>query len=232
MKTIGLIGGMSWESTLEYYRIINESTKKKLGGDHSAEVLIYSFDFYDIVNLQEQGDWKRLEDMIVDVGKGLKEAGSDFLLICANTMNKMADQTQKRVGLPVLHIGDATAEVIKERSMGTVGLIGTKYVMEGDFYRRRMKEKHGIEVLIPKDEKRDQVHDIIYNELCKGEVKNRSKNALLKMLRELVDRGAEGIILGCTEIPLYITRDDVDIPLFNTTAIHAEAAVEQALNSA
>jgi len=229
MKTIGLIGGMSWESTLEYYRIINEGMKEKFGDDHSAEIVIYSFDFYDIVNLQEQNDWQKLEDMMVDAGKSLKQAGADFLLICANTMNKMADQVQKRVGLPLIHIGDATAEVINERRMDTVGLIGTKYVMEGDFYRRRMKEKHGIEVLIPEEEKRDQVHHIIYSEMCKGDVKDRSKDALLKMLQELVDRGAKGIILGCTEIPLYITRDDVDIPLFNTTAIHAEAAVERAL---
>ncbi|MFW5952800.1 MAG: aspartate/glutamate racemase family protein [Candidatus Natronoplasma sp.] len=231
MKTIGLIGGMSWESTLEYYRLVNEGMKKRLGGDHSAEVVIYSFDFYDIVNLQEKGEWKKLEDMMVKAGKGLKGVGADFLLICANTMNKMADQVQKRVGLPVIHIGDAAAEAIKERRMDTVGLIGTNYVMEGDFYRRRMKEKHGIEVLIPEKEKRDRVHDIIYNELCKGEVKDRSKDDLLKMLQDLVDRGAEGIILGCTEIPLYVTRDDVDIPLFNTTAIHAESAVEQVLNS-
>ena len=229
METIGLIGGMSWESTLEYYRIINEGMKKELGGDHSAEVVIYSFDFYNIVRLQEQGAWKRLEDMMVDAGKGLKKAGADFLLICANTMNKMADEVQERVGLPLIHIGDATAEIIKDRGMNTVGLIGTRYVMEGDFYRRRMKEKHEINVFIPEQERRNKVHDIIYNELCKGKVKESSKEALINMLQELVDRGAEGIILGCTEIPLYVTEDDVDIPLFDTTAIHAEAAVSHAL---
>jgi len=229
METIGLIGGMSWESTLEYYRIINEGMKKELGGDHSAEVVIYSFDFYNIVRLQEQGAWKRLEDMMVDAGKGLKKAGADFLLICANTMNKMADEVQERVGLPLIHIGDATAEIIKDRGMNTVGLIGTRYVMEGDFYRRRMKEKHEINVFIPEQERRNKVHDIIYNELCKGKVKEASKEALINILQELVDRGAEGIILGCTEIPLYVTEDDVDIPLFDTTAIHAEAAVSHAL---
>jgi len=229
MKTIGLIGGMSWESTLEYYRIINEEMRSRLGGDHSAELVIYSFDFYNIVRLQEQGDWKRLEDMMVEAGKDLKQAGADFLLICANTMNKMADEVEERVDLPVIHIGDATSEVIKERDMSTVGLVGTKYVMEGDFYRKRMKERHGIEVLIPEKENRDKVHDMIYNELCKGEVKKESKNSLLRTLQNLVDRGAEGIILGCTEIPLYITEDDVDIPLFDTTTIHAEAAVDRAL---
>ncbi|MBS3781591.1 MAG: aspartate/glutamate racemase family protein [Candidatus Thermoplasmatota archaeon] len=228
MKTIGLLGGMSWESTLEYYRIINERMKSKLGGEHSAEVVIYSFDFYDIVKLQEEGDWKRLEDMMVKAGEGLKEAGADFLLICANTMNKMADSVEERVGLPVIHIGDATAEVIKKRGMDTVGLVGTRYVMEGEFYRRRMKDRHGIEVLVPEQENREKVHDIIYNELCKGQVKEKSKDSLLKMIQELVDRGAEGIILGCTEIPLYITEEDVDIPLFDTTAIHAEAAVDRA----
>lgn len=228
MKTIGLIGGMSWESTLEYYRIVNEGMKSKLGGDHSAEVAIYSFDFYDIVRLQEEGEWDRLEDMMVEAGKGLERAGADFLLVCANTMNKTADEVQDRVGLPLIHIGDATAEVVKEKEMDTVGLVGTRYVMEGDFYRKRMKERHGIDVLIPEEKKREKVHDIIYNELCKGVVKEESKSSLLDMLEGLVDRGAEGIILGCTEIPLYITEDDVDIPLFDTTAIHAEAAVDRA----
>jgi len=229
MKTIGLIGGMSWESTLEYYRIVNEETKRRLGGDHSAELVIYSFDFYDIVRLQEQGEWKKLENMMVEAGEGLKETGADFLLICANTMNKMADNVEEKVGLPVIHIGDATAEVIKRKGMYTLGLVGTRYVMEGDFYRKRMKEKHGIDVLIPAEEKRGKVHDIIYNELCKGEVKNESKNTLLKILHDLVDSGAEGIILGCTELPLYITEEDIDIPLFDTTSIHAEAAVDRAL---
>lgn len=229
MKTIGLIGGMSWESTLEYYRIVNEETKRRLGGDHSAELVIYSFDFYDIVRLQEQGEWKKLENMMVEAGEGLKETGADFLLICANTMNKMADNVEEKVGLPVIHIGDATAEVIKRKGMDTLGLVGTRYVMEGDFYRKRMKEKHGIDVLIPAEEKRGKVHDIIYNELCKGEVKNESKNTLLKILHDLVNSGAEGIILGCTELPLYITEEDIDIPLFDTTSIHAEAAVDRAL---
>ncbi len=229
MRTIGLIGGMSWESTLEYYRIINERMKEMKSDDHSAESVIYSFDFYDIVQLQEQGEWERLEDMMVEAGEGLKEAGADILLICANTMNKMADDVQQRVGLPVIHIGDATAEVIEEKGMDTVGLVGTNYVMEGDFYRKRMKDIHDIEVLVPGDENRDRVHDIIYNELCKGDVKSGSKKILLHILQELVDRGAEGIILGCTEIPLYINEDDMDIPLFDTTAIHAEAAVDSAL---
>lgn len=229
MKTIGLIGGMSWESTLEYYRIINEGMKKELGGDHSAEVVIYSFDFYEIVPLQEQDEWKKLEDMMVEAGNGLKKAGADFLLICANTMNKMADGVEERVGLPMIHIGDATAKVIKEINMKTVGLVGTRYVMEGDFYKERMKERHDIEVIIPKKKERDKVHDIIYNEMCKGEVREESKNSLLKMLQDLVDRGAEGIILGCTEIPLYIKDDYVDITLFDTTTIHAEAAVDHAL---
>ncbi len=229
MKTIGLIGGMSWESTLEYYRIINEAMKEELGGDHSAELVIYSFDFYDIVRLQEKGEWKKLEGMMVKAGTDLKEAGADFLLICANTMHKMADEVEERVDLPVIHIGDSTAEVIKERVMSTVGLVGTKYVMEGEFYKRRMEERHGIEVLIPGKENRDKVHDIIYNELCKGEVREESKDSLLKMLQDMVERGAEGIILGCTEIPLYVTEDDIDTPLFDTTAIHAEAAVDRAI---
>ncbi|MFO7792869.1 MAG: aspartate/glutamate racemase family protein [Candidatus Saliniplasma sp.] len=229
MKTIGLIGGMSWESTLEYYRIINEEMKKRVGEDHSAELAIYSFDFYDIIKFQEEEEWKILENMMVKAGKGLKDTGADFLLICANTMNKMADEVEKGVGLPVLHIGDATAWVIKEKEMDTVGLIGTKYVMEGKFYKKRMKEKHDIDVLIPREHNRDKVHDIIYNELCQGEVKTSSKKDLLEMIDELLDRGAQGIILGCTEIPLYITQKEVGSPLFNTTRIHAEAAVDYAL---
>ncbi|MFP4143127.1 MAG: aspartate/glutamate racemase family protein [Thermoplasmata archaeon] len=229
MKIIGLLGGMSWESTLEYYRIINEEMKGELGEDHSAELAIYSFDFNDIVRYQEEGEWKKLEDMMVKAGKGVKDMGADFLLICANTMNKMADAVEDRVGLTVLHIGDATAEAIKKEGMDTVGLIGTRYVMEGDFYRERMKEKHDIEVMIPDEENREQVHDIIYNELCQGKVKETSKNKLLDMIDDLINRGAEGIILGCTEIPLYIKEDDVSVPLFNTTRIHAEAAVKKAV---
>ncbi len=231
MKTIGLIGGMSWESTLEYYRIINEKMKEVKGDEHSAEMVIYSFDFYDIVQLQEKHEWKRLEDMMVEAGNGLKDAGADFLLICANTMNKMANQVQKRVDLPVIHIGDATAEAIKEEGLDTVGLVGTNYVMEGEFYRKRMKDKHDIDVFIPGEGKRDKVHDIIYDELCKGEVKENSKKILLDIMQGLLDEGAEGIILGCTEIPLYITEEDIDTTLFDTTRIHAEAALKYSIGS-
>ncbi len=229
MKKIGLIGGMSWESTLEYYRIINESTKERLGGEHSAEVLIHSFDFADIIELQNEGKWSELEDMMVDAGKGLKDAGADFQIICANTMNRLADDVGERVGTNIIHIGDAAAERIKKKGMDKVGLIGTKFVMEGDFYRKRMKEGHGINVIIPEKKNREKVHDIIYNELCKGEVKESSKGSLFEMIDEFVDRGAEGIILGCTELPLYITEKEVDVTLFDTTKIHAEAAVKYSL---
>ncbi|MBS3817125.1 MAG: aspartate/glutamate racemase family protein [Candidatus Thermoplasmatota archaeon] len=229
MKTIGLIGGMSWESTLEYYRTINEEMKNRLGGDHSAEVVIYSFDFHDIVDLQNQGRWEELEQMMIEAGNGLKGAGADLLLICANTMNRMADDVEADVGLPLLHIGDATAEAVKDEEMKTVGLVGTRYVMEGGFYRERLKEKHGIEVLIPAQGDRERVHEIIYEELCRGNVKESSKEDLLGMIRTLTERGAEGIVLGCTELPLYITEKDIDIPLFDTTRIHAKAAVDQAL---
>ncbi len=230
MKKIGLIGGMSWESTLEYYRIINERTKDELGGEHSAEVLIYSFDFADIIQLQNEGEWEKLEDMMVKAGKGLKNAGADFQIICANTMNKLADDVEERVGTNILHIGDATAERVKQKGMHKVGLIGTKFVMEGDFYRKRMKEKHGIDVIIPEEENREKVHDIIYNELCKGKVKKNSKDSLYEMIDELVEREAEGIILGCTELPLYLDEEEAGIKLFDTTTIHAEAAVEYSLS--
>ncbi|MFP3871573.1 MAG: aspartate/glutamate racemase family protein [Candidatus Natronoplasma sp.] len=230
MKTIGLIGGMSWGSTLEYYRIINEESKKRLGEDHSGELVIYSFDFYDIVGLQEQSEWDELEDMMVEAGNGLKGAGAELLLICANTMNKLAEDVEKRVGLPLLHIGDATAEAIKERKVEKVALLGTKYVMEEDFYREKLEGEYGLELMIPAGEQREKVHDIIYKELCKGIVKKDSKETLLDMIDDLIQEGAEGIILGCTELPMHLDQEEIEVPLFNTTKIHSEAAVDRALS--
>lgn len=231
MKIIGLIGGMSWESTLEYYRTINEDFRERLGGDHSGELVIYSFDFYDIVERQNQGLWDELEDMMVEAGNGLKAMGADVLLICANTMHRRADGVEQRVGLPLIHIGDATANAIKKEGLKKVGLIGTKFVMEGNFYKDRLKNKHGLDVVIPHGDDREKVHDIIYNELCKGLVKEDSKAELLDMIDDLISKGAEGIILGCTELPMHFDNDDVDVPLFDTTKIHSEAAVSWELSN-
>lgn len=229
MKKIGLLGGMSWESTLEYYRVINEKVREKRGGDSSAEILLYSFDFKDVIKLQKEGGWDELSDRLVEAGKFLKNGGADLFLMCANTVHKRAGDIEDRVGLPLLHIGDTTGDAIQEQGLEKVGLVGTDYVMSGDFYSQRLKEKYGIDVLIPREERRKKVHSIIYDELCRGIVKEESKSELVEMMEELLDRGAGGIILGCTELPLHITREDIDVPLFDTTRLHAEGAAEAAV---
>ncbi|MFW9993678.1 MAG: aspartate/glutamate racemase family protein [Candidatus Odinarchaeota archaeon] len=229
MKTIGLIGGMSWESSLEYYRLINEFTKEILGGLHSAKILMHSVDFHDIEELQRNGEWKKLAAIMVSIAKQLEKAGADLLLICTNTMHLMADEVQKQISIPLIHIADATAQEIQHANFKTVGLLGTKFTMEKEFYKDRLLEKYGIKVIIPDDSSRQAVHDVIYNELVLGILKKESKAKLVNIINNLNDSGAEGIILGCTEIPLLIKQDDVDIPLLNTTEIHAEAAVHLAL---
>ncbi|MFP4051879.1 MAG: aspartate/glutamate racemase family protein [Thermoplasmata archaeon] len=229
MKTIGILGGMSWESTLEYYKIINEKTKEKLGGDHSAELVMFSFDFNEIVTKQEEGEWDQLEDKMVRVSLGIKDAGADFLIICANTMHKVADGVEARTELPILHIAEAVGEKIEEQGLNKVGLIGTRYVMEMDFYKDILDDFFDIELIIPEEEGKQRVHDIVYKELCRGIQKEESKDELLDIIYNLVERGAEGVILGCTEIPLIINQMDIDIPTFDTMRLHAEAAVEYAL---
>ena len=229
MNTIGLIGGISWESTVEYYRIINETVKEKLGGFHSGEIVMYSFDFAEVERLQHQGDWDELATMMIDAAERVKRGGADFIVICANTMHKMADKVQESVGLPLVHIGDVTAESIKAKDMNKVGLLGTKFTMEEDFYKRRLIDKHGLDVIIPGDEERQVIHKILYDELCLGDINEVSKGAFKKAIDHLVERGAQGIILGCTEIPLIVSQEEYEIPLFDTTAIHARAAVDFAL---
>jgi aspartate racemase len=231
LKIIGLIGGMSWESSLEYYRLINEFTKKVLGGLHSAIILMYSVDFHGIEKLQRKGEWEELTSIMTGIAKLLEKNGADLLLICTNTMHLMADEIQKRVSIPLIHIADATAQVIKQKDFKRVGLLGTKFTMEKEFYKDRIMEKHGIDVIIPADTSRQIVHDVIYDELVLGILKEESKVKFINIINELRDRGAEGIILGCTEIPLLIKQEDVDIPIFNTTEIHAEAAVQVALQN-
>ncbi len=230
MNTIGLIGGMSWESTLEYYRILNEKVKQRLGGFHSAKCILYSVDFDEIEKLQHKGSWKEATRLMVDAAQRVERAGADFILICTNTMHKMADEVQQNIGIPLLHIVDATADRIKAQRMKKVGLLGTRFTMEEEFYRGRLEEKHDIEVLIPDEKERQDIHDILYTELCMGEIKKLSQARFSQIIGNLVSRGAEGIILGCTEIPLLVKQQDYDLPLFDTTAIHATKAVEYAIS--
>jgi len=229
MKTIGLIGGMSWESTAEYYRIMNEAVKEKLGGLHSVKCILYSVDFDEIADLQHRGEWEELTKQMIGFARGLEDAGADCIVIATNTMHKMADQVQAELRIPILHIGDATGVKIIEQGLHRPGLLGTKFTMEEDFYRGRLEEKYGIEVLVPPDEDRTAVDEIIYHELCLGIIKQGSKERFQKVIEGLVCRGADGVILGCTEIPLLITQKDVEVPLFDTTTIHSRAAVEWAL---
>ena len=229
MKTIGMIGGMSWESSLEYYRIVNEAVKEKLGGFHSAPCILYSVDFALVEALQHRGDWAELTRSMIGAARRLERAGADFVIICTNTMHLMADEVQEAISIPVLHIVDVTAEAIKANGQTRVGLLGTKFTMEQDFYRGRLKEKHGLDVLIPGSDERQIVHDILYSELCMGEIKELSKGKFKGIIHSLVDRGAQGVILGCTEIPLIVSQEDYEIPVYDTTKLHALAAVEFAL---
>lgn len=229
MKTIGLIGGMSWESSIEYYRIINEEVRKRLGGLHSAKCVMVSVDFADIEALQMSGQWEQAGQHMVDAAQSLQMAGAECVLICANTMHKAADAVQANTQIPLLHIADATAERICSQNMRTVGLLGTRFTMEEDFYKGRLTEKYGLNVLIPEPHEREQVHRVIYDELCVGNIRGESQVVLKKIMANLVERGAEGIILGCTEIGLLVNPEDSSVPLFDTTLIHAEAAVDWAL---
>ena len=228
MKTIGLIGGTSWESTLEYYRIINELVRDRLGGFHSAKILLYSVDFDEYVKLMNVGKWDDIADKLIEIAIRLERCGAELLLICTNTMHRVADKVQKAINIPLINIIDVTAERIKERGLKTVGLLGTKFTMEDEFYRNRLGS-HGINVIIPEENERNFIHDIIMNELCFGIVKEFSKKRFKEIIENLVSKGAEGIILGCTEVPLLIKQEDCDVPIFDTTRIHAEAAVEYAL---
>jgi len=229
MKVIGLIGGMSWNSTLEYYRLINEGVSHRLGRFHSARLVLYSLDFEDIELAQHEARWDDATDILVKAGAGLKQAGADFLVICTNTMHKVADLVAERTDLPLLHIGDAVGNAITERGLNKVGLLGTRFVMEEHFYRDRLEKCFGIEVLVPSEAEQNVVDRLIYEELCQGKIIDTSRRACLNIIEGLTGRGAEGIILGCTELPLLIRPADVSVPVFDTTQLHAEAAVERAL---
>lgn len=228
MKTIGLIGGMSWESSLQYYKIINETVKSKLGGLHSAKCIMYSVDFEEIELLQHQGKWEELTYIMVDAARSLKGAGADFIVICTNTMHKMAEDIERKAGIKVLHIAEVTGEKIIQKGLKKVGLLGTKFTMEQDFYKKVLKDKFNVEVIIPDEADREVVHKIIYEELCKGILKDASREKYKEIINRLKSKGAEGVVLGCTEIPLLIKQEDVSVPVFDTTTIHGIAAVEAA----
>ena len=229
MKTIGLIGGMSWESTLGYYKLINEAVRQRLGGLHSARLVLYSVDFHDIERLQHAGDWDAAGELLADAARSLAAAGADFIVLCTNTMHKVAPAIESSARIPLLHIADPTAAEIVRAGHAKVGLLGTRFTMEQAFYRERLHERHGLEVIVPDAADRDTVHRIIYDELCLGDVRPESREAYRRIMRDLVARGAQAIILGCTEISLLVGAADADVPLFDTTALHAEAAVDAAI---
>jgi aspartate racemase len=229
MKTIGLIGGMSWESSIEYYRIINETAKAKLGGLHSAKSIMYSVDFAEIEVLQHQGKWAEAAQVLIDTANQLENGGADFLVLCTNTMHKVADKIQANVNIPLLHIADPTAQFVKAAGIQRIGLLGTRFTMEEKFYEGRLAEKYGLIVSIPARQEREIIHRIIYDELVVGEIRQDSKEQYIDIIEQMVDQGAEGVILGCTEIGSLTHQQDCQIPLFDTTRIHAESAVEYAL---
>jgi len=230
MKTIGLIGGMSWESTVPYYRQINEAIKQRLGGLHSAKIILYSVDFHEIEQLQRAGDWEAAGIILAGAARSLETAGAAFLVLCTNTMHKVASSIEAAVTIPLFHIADPTAVEIKRAGHSTIGLLGTRFTMEQAFYRERLSAGHGLQVIVPGTEDREAIHRIIYEELCLGVVKFESRNEYRRIMRSLASQGAQAIILGCTEISLLVNQQDSEIPLFDTTAIHARAAAEEALS--
>ena len=229
MKTIGLIGGMSWESTLHYYQSLNEQAKQRLGGLHSAKLVLYSVDFHDIEVLQKTGQWDEAGARLADAARALEAAGAELLVLCTNTMHKVAPAIEAAVGIPFLHIADPTAEAIKQAGLQRIGLLGTRFTMEQDFYRGRLEAQHGLQVIVPEADDRQLVHDVIYNELCLGEIRESSRQAYREIIGRLVAKGAQGIILGCTEIAMLVSSADAPVPVFDTTQLHALRALDWAL---
>ncbi|WP_211462693.1 aspartate/glutamate racemase family protein [Collimonas silvisoli] len=229
MKIIGLIGGMSWESTLPYYRQINEAVKQRLGGLHSAKIILYSVDFHEIERLQHAGDWQAAGARMAETAQALERAGADFLVLCTNTMHKVAPAIEAAVEIPLFHIADPTAEEIKKAGLSTIGLLGTRFTMEQAFYKDRLHDRHGLQILTPAPEDREVIHRIIYEELCLGKVIDTSRADYRRVIADLIAQGAQAIILGCTEISLLIGAEDSAVPLFDTTSIHARKAADWAL---
>lgn len=219
-----MIGGMSWESSLEYYRILNETIKTALGGLHSAKCLLYSLDFEEIERLQHSGNWAELTEILVDAAKKLKISGAESFIICTNTMHKTAEQIEKESGLKLLHIADASGQAVCQQGLKKIGLLGTKFTMEEDFYRKRLEDIYGLEVMVPPVKDRDEIHRIIYEELCQGDFKDASRAKFVSIIEELAAKGAKGIVLGCTEIPLLVREKDSVLPIFDTMKIHARTA--------
>ena len=228
MKTIGLLGGMSWESTVTYYQIINETVKRELGGLHSAKILLYSVDFAEIEECQAKGDWERSGEILAKAAENLEKAGADFIVICTNTMHKVASQIQENIHIPILHIAEVTAEELKSRGIERTALLGTKYTMTQDFYRAKLEEA-GIQVLVPDEADRETVNNIIYGELCLGVIREESRKAYRKIIGKLAEKGAQAVILGCTEIGLLVKQEDTALPVFDTTLIHGERAARLAM---
>lgn len=229
MKTIGMLGGMSWESTLTYYRLLNEGVKQQLGGLHSARICLVSVDFAEIEKLQHQDSWEEMATLLGNAASAVEKGGADFLLICTNTMHKVAPQVAAALTIPLLHIADATASLLQKNGMTKVGLLGTRFTMEEDFYKRRIAENFGIEVLIPDAQERELLHRVIYKELCLGIIQEQSRQQFLDIINRLGAQGAQAVILGCTEIAMLVQQSDTPVPLYDTTTIHAQAAVEFAL---
>ncbi|ELD1797416.1 aspartate/glutamate racemase family protein [Vibrio fluvialis] len=229
MKTIGMIGGMSWESTLSYYKAINEGVKAELGGLNSAQICLYSVNFEPIEKLQHEGKWDETAQLLAQAAKSVEAGGADFLLICTNTMHKVAPEIEAQISIPILHIADATATQLQQDGIERVGLLGTRFTMEQEFYKGRLQQQFGIDVLIPDAEQRQQVHRVIYEELCLGTIRPESRAQYVEIVEDLHRRGAQAVILGCTEIALLIQQHDTDVPLYDTTKIHAEQAVQLAL---
>jgi len=229
MKVTGLIGGMSWESSLEYYRIMNQLVRERLGGQHSARILMYSVDFHELEEYMCLNLWEEVTSVLSDAAGRLERGGAQLLVICTNTMHKVAPEVEKKVNIPLLHIADATGEDVIAQGLSVVGLLGTRYTMEQDFLKNHLSSNYGLDVRVPGPDSREIVHRVIFEELCLGEIRETSKAEFKRIIEEMAVEGAEGIILGCTEIPLLIQPTDVSIPLFDTTAIHARKAVEWAL---
>ncbi|MDW6005069.1 aspartate/glutamate racemase family protein [Vibrio mangrovi] len=229
MKTIGLIGGMSWESTQTYYQLVNEGVKQQLGGLHSARLCLYSVDFAEIEQLQHENRWPETAEILVSAAQSLAAAGADFIVICTNTMHKVVPEMEAAISLPILHIADATAQQLSRDGIRKVGLLGTRFTMEQDFYKQRIVDQYGIEVITPDADQRTTVHQVIYDELCLGTIKESSREKYLKIIDSLHEQGAQAIILGCTEIGLLVKQSDTPVPLYDTTTIHASAAVHEAL---
>ena len=231
MKTIGLLGGMSWESTASYYQALNQGVKSELGGLHSARICLYSVDFAEIESLQHQGQWQKTAEILTDAAQKVEAGGADFLLICTNTMHKVANEIEAGIAIPILHIADATAEALLADGCNKVGLLGTGFTMREDFYKQRLQDKFGIEVLVPEEAEQQQIHNIIYEELCRGEIREDSRQVYLDAIDRLEQQGAQAVILGCTEIALLVQQEQehTQVSLYDTTALHAAKAIEWAL---